>query len=105
MKELPTLKVPLRKKSPGVSDIVAKWDDRNSLSRLQLIMDNFELFKVMQLITQNEIEWLMKISESEREYIVNREDNPIFTRLNLKATLATQLHRRKLKVALEAVFL
>ena len=93
------------RKSSRVKDIVAQWDGKDFFGRLQLVMDNSDLFWDLRLITRSEIEAVVSMPESSLEYIVDREDHPIFTSLDLKSTLATQLHRNKLEAALNAVFL
>lgn len=92
--------------SPG-DVLVAEWDDRDYLGRLQLIMENENLFWVMRLITWSEIARLHKMRESAREYVAQREDQPFFASLNIKKPFAEQItkhHRDQLKAALWAVF-
>ncbi|MFH0837944.1 MAG: hypothetical protein V1880_01615 [Patescibacteria group bacterium] len=90
--------------SSGTKDIVSEWDGRDFVSRLYLIMNNLELFWAMELITRSEIEMLLGMPEADREYIVGREDHPFLTSIDLKKTLAAQIHRDKLEAALRAVF-
>lgn len=88
-------------------DIAAKWDGMDFMERLSLIMQNENLFWIMKLISRSEIEMVHSMHESAREYIVEREDHPIFTSIDLKKSVdaqTTQLHRDKLKAALKAVF-
>ncbi|MBU1685245.1 hypothetical protein KJ662_03245 [Patescibacteria group bacterium] len=96
MKELP-------RKSPGDKN-VAKWDDMDFMERLNLIMNHADIFRSLRLITPSEIAMVDAMHESAREYIVEREDQPLFTSIHLKKTVATQIHRNKLKAALRAVF-
>jgi hypothetical protein len=93
------------RKSTGAKTFADQWDGRDFLGRLALIMENAELFWDLRLITRSEIEMVMGMPESAREYIVGREEHPIFTSLELKENMETQIHRNKLEAALEAVFL
>ena len=89
------------------TDIIARWDNMAYMERLKLIMDNANLFWVMRLITRSEIEMVMTMHESAREYIVNRENHPLFTSIDLKGDIndqASQLHRDKLTAVLRMVF-
>lgn len=92
------------RKSPGKRDVVHEWNSRDFLDRLKLVMDHIDLFWDLRLITRSEVEMLMGMSESAREYVISREDHPIFSSLNLKNDVDTQYHRDKLKAALWAVF-
>lgn len=92
-------------KSSGKDTVIGKWDAMTPFERLSLIRRNAELFWDLRLVSQSEIEALMAMSESDTEYIVNREDHPIFTSLDLKQNLEAQIHREKVKAALRAVFL
>lgn len=85
--------------------IVTLWDGRDFLGRLQTIMDNRELFWELGLITVSELEMITSMSESAKEYVIQREDQPFFTSINLKEDLDVQIHRNKLEAALHAVFL
>lgn len=92
--------------SPG-DELVDQWDGRDYLGRLHLIMENENHFWMMRLITRSEIARVHQMHESAREYVAAREDQPFFTSLNIKKTLAEQItkrHRDKLKAALWAVF-
>jgi hypothetical protein len=89
--------------------IAARWDGMTYIERLNLIMAHADLFSDPEepdrwLITQSEIDMVNEMHESAREYIVEREDQPLFTSINLKKTVAAQHHREKLQAALEAVF-
>lgn len=95
---------PRRTKSAGAG-IVTHWDGRDFLGRLQMIMDNRELFWSLGLITQSELEMVAAMSESGIEYVIDREDQPFFQSINLKKDIEMQNHRDKLETALKAVFL
>lgn len=84
--------------------IAARWDGMDFMARLNLIMDHRDVFSANYLISPSELDIVDAMHESAREYIVEREDQPIFTSLNLKQTFAAQIHRDHLKAALEAVF-
>jgi len=91
------------RKSPG-NKIVARWDGMNLMERLKLIMDHASLLLASGLIAPNEIALVEAMPESAIEYIVHREDQPMFTSINIKKEIAAQLHRNKLETALKAVF-
>jgi len=86
-------------------DITAKWDGMTFMERLNLVMNNIDLFWSLRLISESEAKAVDAMHESDREYIVEREDQPLFTSLHLKETVAAQQHRDKLKAALQAVFM
>lgn len=99
------------RKSPGPAragtdgnEIVARWDGMNLMERLELIMDHASLLLARGLIAPSEIALVEAMPESAREYIVYREDQPMFTSINLKKEIDAQLNRDKLEAALEAVF-
>ena len=84
--------------------MASQWDGRDFLGRLKMIMDNRDLFWSLGLIAESEIELVMGMPESAIEYIIEREDQPFFTSINLKQDLEVQNHRDKLNSALRAVF-
>jgi len=85
-------------------EIAIRWDGMDFMARLNLIMEYRGIFLEHHLISPSELDVVDAMHESAREYILLREDQPIFTSLNLKQSLAAQIHRDKLKAALEAVF-
>lgn len=91
-------------RTPTGQNIAAKWDGMNFMERLKLIMKHEDWFWAVGLITRSELAALHQVHESEREYDAEREDQPFFAGLNIKQTLAAQIHRDKLKAALKAVF-
>jgi hypothetical protein len=92
-------------RTPSGEDITAQWDGMDFMKRLKLIMDHADLFHKQGLVANSEIDAVNAMHESDREYIVEREDQPIFTSLHLKETVAAQQHRDKLEAALKAVFM
>ena len=68
----------------------AHWDGRDFLGRLDLILNNHHLFRSFGLVTEAEIQMAQSIPESAREYILTREDQPIFTTINLKTEAELQ---------------
>jgi len=68
-------------------------------------MEHRDLFWALGLVTTSELAMASTLSESDREYVLNREDCPIFTSLNIKQLIENQNHREKMKAALRAVFL
>lgn len=81
------------------------WNDLNTLERLNLILHNVDHFLYRGLITRTELQMVMETSEGGREYIIEREEQPLFTKINLKTDINTQELRDELKAALDAVFL
>ena len=86
-------------------EISSLWDGMDFSGRLKIIMDHRDLFWALGLVTTSELAMASSLSESDREYVLNREDCPIFTSLNIKQNIDAQYHREKLKAALGAVFL
>ncbi len=92
------------RKSPGTK-IVDRWDGMTFMERLKLIMNYADQFKEHGLIAWNEIAMVDAMAESAKEYVLTREDQPWFTNIHLKKEVAAQVHRDKMKAALEAVFM
>ena len=86
-------------------EIAIHWDGRSLLARLALVIENSELFQSLRLVTHGELDMVGEMSESGLEYVLGREDCPIFTSINLKKDVEAQNHRNKLETALSAVFL
>ena len=91
--------------SVGPSKIDGHWNDLSTLERVKVILKNVDHFLFNDLVTRNELREVMSMSESEWEYIIDREDQPLFTRINVKKEISTQYMRDQLKTALSAVFL
>lgn len=80
------------------------WDDMGFLDRLKMILENRDLFLNLRLVTEGEVTVVDEMSPTELEYIVEREDQPIFTSINLKKAVeeqAVEHHRDNLKAALK----
>lgn len=84
--------------------IQAHWNELTSLGRLQLILEYADLFLSLRLVTESEFVAVRKMSPREWEYILTREDHPIFTSLDLNQMAEEQCHHYKLIAALKAVF-
>ena len=69
-----------------------------------MILDYRDLFVSFGLVTYQEVEMVLATSEGGREYILDREDQPLFHKINIKKELRTQALRNELKTALKAVF-
>ena len=82
-----------------------RWDKMNPWERFLLIKEHPSSFLSRGLITYAELDRVMNMHESGLEYVVDREDQPFFTSIDLKRELAVQIHREKLEAALKAVFL
>ena len=93
---------PMTSKGPSIK---GHWDDLTVLERLNLILDYPDHFLSLGLITRGELQIVMETSEGGLEYIIDREEQPLFTNINLKAPVSTQELRDQLKTALSAVFL
>ena len=93
----------LLRKSKG-EKAIRYWDSRDALGRLDLVMRHCRLFGSMGLVSPSEIEMAQALSESSREYILAREDQPIFAEINLRQKLEQQRHKSKLRKALRMVF-
>ena len=91
-------------KSEAGKNIVTQWDGRDFAGRLQMILDDRQLFWSLGLITKSELEMVTTMSESAREYVIDRENKPFFESIHLKEDVETQNHREKLEAALRAVF-
>ena len=75
------------------------------MDRLKLIKENRDLFRSLHLVTDSELDMVDHMSESALEYVLEREDTPIFTSINLKKDVTEQSHFEKLLTALSVVFL
>ena len=84
--------------------IEGRWNDLDTLERLNMILDYRDLFVSFGLVTDQEVEMVLATSEGGREYILDREDQPLFHKINIKKELRTQALRDKLKAAISAVF-
>ena len=84
--------------------IEGRWNDLDTLERLNMILEYRDLFVSFGLVTPQEVEMVLAISEGGREYILEREDQPLFHNINIKKELRTQVLRNELKTALKAVF-
>ena len=85
--------------------IESRWNGLNPFSRLKMILEHPDHFLSLGLITRDELERVMGVSETELEYVIEREDQPLFQNFNLKGNVYAQNLRRQLKNALQAVFL
>jgi hypothetical protein len=88
----------------GVS-IESRWNGLNPFERYKMILEHPDHFLSLGLITRYELERAMGASETELEYVMEREDQPLFQNINLKQTIYTQNLRSQLKTALQAVFM
>jgi len=79
---------------------IAFWDGCDSLERLELILKNHQVFRSFGLVSDSEIQLAQSLPLSAREYIVKREDQPIFTTLALKQEMQNQRCCNRLKAAL-----
>ncbi len=96
-------------KSPGTnigpSQIEGQWNDLSILERVKMILSCPDHFLNYGLVMPEELDRAEGCAESELEYVINREEQPLFTHINIKKELKTQYLRSQLKAALRAVFL
>lgn len=91
-------------KSPG-SSIQRRWDGLGTLERVKLIFNHADSFLQEHLVTRDEIDRLMATSESEWEYVIDRQEHPLFKNIGVKNDYHVQPLRKQLKAALSAAFL
>jgi hypothetical protein len=88
----------------GPSKIESHWNDLGTLERVKLILQYTDHFLSLGLVTPQEIQEVAMTSESEWEYIIDREEQPLFQNINIKKEIGTQNLRSQLKAALAAAF-
>lgn len=94
---------PLIKQTSG-RKIVHYWNQQTPLQRLSFVVEHMDLFWSMGLVTSSEVNMAQSLSEASKEYIVEREEQPIFTNIHLKKDVKDQSNAKKLRAALRAVF-
>ena len=98
--------MPPRRLAPEGKEQAIPWDDMDFLGRLRFILANRDLFLNLRLVTDGEITAIDAMSPTELEYIVEREEQPIFTSINLKKAVEEQEvdhHRENLMAALNMI--
>ena len=70
-----------------------------------MILKHPDYFLSMGLVTPKELEEVEMTSETEWEYIIDREEQPLFQNINIKKETRAQVLRSQFKAALRAVFL
>lgn len=85
--------------------VEGRWNGLGTFERLKMILSHPDHFLSLGLVTRDELGKVMEASETELEYILEREEQPLFQYINIKHNTATQDLRRQLKAALKAVFL
>ncbi|PIZ72698.1 hypothetical protein COY07_02880 [Candidatus Peregrinibacteria bacterium CG_4_10_14_0_2_um_filter_43_11] len=63
--------------------IETHWNELNVLERLKLILEYRDFFLGLHLVTPSEIDLVEHMSPTEWEYIVQREEHPIFANIDL----------------------
>lgn len=91
--------------SVGLSKITGHWDGLSTIERVKMILANADHFLFYGIITRQELQVAMATSEAEWEYIIDRQDQPLFHNINIKKEVRMQALRNQLKAALCAVFL
>jgi len=91
--------------SVGTSKIESHWNDLGTLERVKLILQYTDHFLSLGLVTPQEVEEVAMTSESEWEYIIDREEQPLFQNINIKKEIRMQTLRDQMKAALRAAFL
>ena len=94
--------IPFTSASTGIKTIV--WNDMESLERLNLILKYEDLFLSLKLVTESEMDMVKKMDEEEWTYILEREDQPLFTSINIKKEIEEQNHSKYLESAIESIF-
>ena len=89
----------------GPSQIKSHWNDIGTIERVKMILRFPDHFLSLGLVTEEELQEVRSTHESEWEYIIDREDQPLFHNINIKKEISTQTLRDQLKAALMAVFL
>lgn len=89
---------------PTGTNIEGHWNDLPTIERLKMILDHRDLFVSLGLVTPMEIAMVAVTSESEWEYVIDREDQPLFKKINIKKEMDTQILRDRLQAALRAAF-
>ncbi len=91
--------------SMGPSAIEGQWNDLSTFERVKMILNYPDHFLNQGVVTPQELTEVSQMPETEVEYIIDREEQPLFTHINIKKELKTQYLRSQLKAALCAVFL
>ena len=78
-----------------------QWNELSAQERLKYILNNQDVFLSSQLVLPGEILAARVTPESAREYIIEREDSPFFSTLDIKKPLDDQSESATLKRALE----
>ena len=91
-------------KNIGGTSIEGHWNGLGTFDRLKMILEHPDHFLSLGLITRDELDRVMATSETEWEYVLEREEQPMFRNINLKQTTAAQILRNQFKAALKAVF-
>ena len=89
----------------GPSEITGHWDGLSTIERVLMILDHADHFLFNGLVTRQELHAVTLISEAEMEYIIDRQDQPLFHNINIKKEVRMQALRNQLKAALCAAFL
>lgn len=87
--------------------IKGHWDDLNSFERLELMILHAEYFIDLGVFTREELANVINSSEGNLEYIIYREEQPLFKNINIKYTIDSTEQVKiseKVKTAIRAVF-
>ena len=85
--------------------IEGRWDGLGTIDRLKMILSHPDHFLNLGLVTREELERVMATSETEWEYILDRDPQTLFHNIDLSGKIFAQQLRAQLKTALMAVFL
>ena len=80
------------------------WNRLNAMQRLHFVLQHKKEFLNFHLVSPSELKIADRLPESAREYILHREELPIFNSLNIKAEIQTQACEERLVIALKAIF-
>jgi hypothetical protein len=85
--------------------IESRWNGLTTFERLRMILNYPDHFLSLGLVTPYELDRVRGASDTELEYVIDREEQPLFQNINLKQNTVTQILRHQFKAALQAVFM
>ena len=97
--------MPLPRRDSTERTLADLWNGRSSFERLKMILGHPDLFLSQCLVTPDELARATAVSETEIEYLLEREPHTIFSNLQLENKIETQKHRHQIMTALQAVVL
>jgi len=77
-------------KKPWAKKSAPQWNRMSALERLRFILSNQDVFLAARLVREGEILAARVTPESALEYIIEREESPFFSVLDIKKPLDAQ---------------